>query len=72
MLPVSPSENNVYDGIVSDAADPAFLKEVLDKDKDTYIINCIGILNPFAEVSRLNALLINFIFLTCRIREFLL
>lgn len=51
--------NTVYAGIVGDATDSAFIKEVVDKGKYDYIINCIGILNQFAESNRPNAILLN-------------
>ena len=52
-------ENTVYKGIVGDATDSALIKRIVDEGNFDFIINCIGILNQFAESNHPNAILLN-------------
>lgn len=51
--------NPLVDGIVGDATDFDFVKKVIEDGKFDYVINCIGVLNHFAENNHAGAVLLN-------------
>lgn len=51
--------NPFVDGIVGDATDFDFVKKIISNNKFDYVINCIGILNQFAENNHAGAVLLN-------------
>lgn len=52
-------KNEIYEGIVGDATDSALVKQIIDDGQYDYVINCIGVLNQFAENNHPNAVLLN-------------
>lgn len=55
----SRKKNEVYEGIIGDATNTSLVKQIVDEGSYDYIINCIGILNQFAESNHPNAIMIN-------------
>lgn len=53
----TPSE--LVDSVVGDVTNIAFLTEVIGKDKFDSVINCVGLLNEFAENNHADAVMIN-------------
>lgn len=56
------STSSLVSSIVGDATDVAFMKEVVGINKFDSIINCIGLLNQFAENNKANAVYLNSFF----------
>lgn len=52
-------KNQIFEGIVGDATDDTLVRQVIEDGEYDYVINCIGILNQFAESNRPNAVLLN-------------
>ena len=52
-------ENPVFEGIVGDATDAGLMREILQQGDYDAVINCIGILNQFAEQNHAQAVLLN-------------
>lgn len=51
---------NKHNRIVFDAVQNIYsIKELIDKVKPSFVVNCIGVLNDFAEENKQNAILIN-------------
>ena len=53
------SKSRLVDCYEADARDLGFIKEIVEKDKYDVIVNCIGILNQFAEKDHENAVFLN-------------
>lgn len=53
------SKSNLVDSIVGDATDAVFVKELVGKNKFDSIINCVGLLNQFAEENKASAVYLN-------------
>lgn len=51
--------NPLVEGIVGDATDFDYVKKIITDGKYDYVINCIGVLNQFAENNRAGAVLLN-------------
>lgn len=52
-------KNPLIDGFVGDALNFDFVKKIIDDGNYDYVINCIGVLNQFAENNHANAVLLN-------------
>lgn len=55
----SRKKNPVFEGIVGDAADTKMLRDIIDNGGFDYVINCIGVLNQFAEQDPAGAVFFN-------------
>lgn len=55
----SRKKNQYVDGVLGNAEDTTRLKEIIDNGNFDYVINCIGILNQFAENNPAKAVFIN-------------
>ena len=53
------SKSNLVDSIAGDATDAAFMKELVGVNKFDTVINCIGLLNQFAENNKAGAAYLN-------------
>ena len=53
------SKSALVDSVVGDAADTAFIKELVGVNRFDSVINCIGILNQFAEKEKARAVYLN-------------
>ena len=53
------TKSNVVDSVAGDATDTAFLKELIRVNKFDTVLNCIGLLNQFAENNKANAVFLN-------------
>lgn len=53
------TKSNVVDSVAGDATDTAFLKELIGVNKFDTVLNCIGLLNQFAENNKANAVFLN-------------
>lgn len=53
------SKSTLVDSVVGDAQDIAFMKELIGVDKFDTVINCIGLLNQFAENNKAGAVYLN-------------
>jgi len=56
------SKSKLVDSVVGDATDAAFVKELVGVNKFDCIINCIGLLNQFAENNKAGAAYLNAFF----------
>lgn len=54
--------SGLVDSVSGDAMDAAFIKELIGKDKFDTVINCIGLLNQFAENNKAGAAYLNAFF----------
>lgn len=54
--------SGLIDSVSGDAMDAAFIKELIGKDKFDTVINCIGLLNQFAENNKAGAAYLNAFF----------
>lgn len=52
-------KSDLVDSVAGDAMDTAFIKEIVGVNKFDSIINCIGLLNQFAENNKANAVYLN-------------
>lgn len=52
-------ENSLCPGIVGDASDTALISQTIVQGHFDYVINCIGVLNQFAEQDHANAVYMN-------------
>ena len=52
-------KSTIVDSVVGDATDMALLKEIIGINRFDSIINCIGILNQFAETNKVQAVYLN-------------
>ena len=53
------SKSNLVDSITGDARNEAFIKELVGVNRFDSIINCIGILNQYAENNKADAVYLN-------------
>lgn len=53
------TKSNLVDSIVGDAADMMFIRELIGVNKFDSVINCIGLLNQFAETDHAAAVYLN-------------
>ena len=53
------TKSNLVDSVVGDAADTALIKELVDVNKYDSVINCIGLLNQYAERDHAAAVYLN-------------
>lgn len=53
------SKSTLVDSVAGDAQDAAFMKELIGVDKFDTVINCIGLLNQFAENNKAGAVYLN-------------
>ena len=53
------SKSQLVDSVEGDAADAAYVKELVGVNKFDSIINCIGLLNQFAENNKADAVYLN-------------
>ena len=56
------SKSTLINSVVGDATDPSFMKELIGANKFDTVINCIGILNQFAEDNKAMAVYLNAFF----------
>lgn len=56
------SPSRIIESVVGDAMDASFIKELVGKNKYDTIINCIGLLNQFAERNQAGAAYLNAFF----------
>lgn len=53
------TKSNLVDSVAGDATDAAFMKELIGVNKFDTVINCIGLLNQFAENNKARAAYLN-------------
>lgn len=53
------TKSALFDSVQGDATDEDFLKEVIGKNKFDSVVNCVGLLNQFAEKNKANAVYLN-------------
>lgn len=53
------TKSPLVDSVAGDATDTVFLKELIDDNKFDTVINCIGLLNQFAEKNKAGAVFLN-------------
>lgn len=53
------TKSTLVDSVAGDATDTVFLKELIDDNKFDTVINCIGLLNQFAEKNKAGAVFLN-------------
>lgn len=53
------SKSTLVDSVVGDAMDASVIKEIISSNKFDSVINCIGLLNQFAETNKANATYLN-------------
>jgi len=56
------TKSNIVESVAGDAKDAAFIKELVGINKYDSIINCIGLLNQFAEKNKSDAVYLNSFF----------
>ena len=62
VLGVARSKTTLVDSIIADAMDKETIKEIIDENRFDSVINCIGLLNQFAENDKSGAVYLNSFF----------